>query len=115
MARPRPREHSTGGKPTLLGISKRGNRYVRRLLVHGARSCVTHLDRTRDRLGAWLNGLQQRMHVNKVVVALANKIARIAWVVLTAPGALYERGRSAICLTARLIRRHPTSEFARSR
>ncbi len=46
-----PRQHSTGGKTVLLGISKRGNRYVRRLLIHGARSCVTHLDRTRDRLG----------------------------------------------------------------
>lgn len=45
-----PREYSTGGKTTLLGISKRGNRYVRRLLIHGARSCVAHLDRTRDRL-----------------------------------------------------------------
>ena len=46
-----PREHSTGGKTTLLGISKRGNRYLRRLLIHGARSCVMHLDRSRDRLG----------------------------------------------------------------
>ena len=86
-----PREYSTGGKQKLLGISKRGNPYVRRLLIHGARSCVIHLDRTRDRLGSWLNGLQQRMHINKVVVALANKIARIAWVVLNRPGALYER------------------------
>lgn len=86
-----PREHSTGGKTTLLGISKRGNRYVRRLLVHGARSCVTHLDRSRDRLGTWLNGLEERMHGNKVTIALANKIARITWVILTRPGALYER------------------------
>ncbi|MER9032241.1 transposase, partial [Mesorhizobium sp. M0674] len=44
--------HSTGGKQKLLGISKRGNRYVRKLLVHGARSCFRHLDRSRDRLGA---------------------------------------------------------------
>jgi transposase len=86
-----PAQYSTGGKSTLLGISKRGNPYVRRLLIHGARSCVIHLDRTRDRLGAWLNELQRRMHINKVVVALANKIARIAWVVLNRPGALYER------------------------
>jgi transposase len=86
-----PREYSTGGKTTLLGISKRGNRYVRRLLIHGARSCVTHLDRTRDRLGAWLDGLQSRMHVNKVTVALAAKIARTAWAVITKPGALYDR------------------------
>ena len=86
-----PAQYSTGGKPTLLGISKRGNPYLRRLLIHGARSCVIHLDRQRDRLGAWIGALQQRMHINKVVVALANKLARIAWVVLTRPGALYER------------------------
>jgi transposase len=91
-----PREHSTGGKTTLLGISKRGNRYVRRLLIHGARSCVTHLDRTRDRLGGWLNALQARMHVNKVTVALAAKIARMAWAIITKPGALYERMDPAV-------------------
>jgi transposase len=86
-----PRQYSTGGKPTLLGISKRGNGYVRRLLIHGARSCVMHLDRSRTRLGAWIDKLERRMHTNKVVVALANKIARIAWVVLNRPGTLYER------------------------
>jgi hypothetical protein len=56
-----------------------------RLLIHGARSCVHHLDRTRDPLGTWLDQLQARMHVNKVVVALAAKMARIAWVILTKP------------------------------
>jgi len=86
-----PAQYSTGGKSTLLGVSKRGNPYVRRLLIHGARSCVIHLDRTRDRLGSWITGLQRRMHINKVVVALANKLARIAWVILTRPGALYQR------------------------
>lgn len=91
-----PREYSTGGKTTLLGISKRGNRYVRRLLIHGARSCVTHLDRTRDRLGSWLGALESRMHVNKVTVALAAKIARTAWVIVTKPGALYERRDPAV-------------------
>ena len=91
-----PREYSTGGKTKLLGITKRGNRYVRRLLIHGARSCVTHLDRTRDRLGGWLDGLQGRMHVNKVTVALAAKIARMAWVIITKPGALYERRDPAV-------------------
>lgn len=91
-----PREHSTGGKTTLLSISKRGNRYVRRLLIHGARSCITHLDRKRDRLGGWLDALQARMHVNKVTVALAAKIARMAWVIITKPGALYERRDPAV-------------------
>jgi transposase len=86
-----PREHSTGGKTKLLGISKRGNKYLRRMIVHGARSCVTHLDRSRDRLGPWLDGLERRMHKNKVTVALAAKIARIVWVILTKQGATYER------------------------
>lgn len=86
-----PREYSTGGKTKLLGISKRGNKYLRRMIIHGARSCVTHLDRSRDRLGPWLDGLERRMHKNKVTVALAAKIARILWVVLTKPGASYER------------------------
>jgi transposase len=91
-----PREHSTGGKTTLLGISKRGNRYVRRLLIHGARSCVVHLDRGRDRLGGWIDGLQGRMHLNKVTVALASKIARTAWAIITQPGAIYERRDPAV-------------------
>ena len=86
-----PREHSTGGKTKLLGISKRGNKYLRRMIIHGARSCVVHLDRSRDRLGPWLDSLERRMHKNKVTVALAAKIARILWVVLTRPGASYER------------------------
>lgn len=86
-----PREHSTGGKTTLLGISKRGNTYLRRLLIHGSRSCLLHLDRSRDRLGGWLGRLQSRMHNNKAVVALAAKVARIAWVVMRTPGATYEK------------------------
>jgi transposase len=86
-----PSQYSTGGRTTLLGISKRGNPYVRRLLIHGARSCVIHLDKSRDRLGAWISALQRRMHINKVVVALANKIARIAWVILNRPEASYKR------------------------
>jgi transposase len=86
-----PREYSTGGKQKLFGISKRGNKYLRRLLIHGARACLMHLDKSRHRMGDWLIGLQARMHPNKVVVALANKMARMAWVILTKPGALYER------------------------
>jgi transposase len=86
-----PREHSTGGKTTLLGISKRGNRYVRKLLVHGARSCITHMNRTKDRIGDWLDALESRMHVNKVTVALAAKMARMAWAIIVRPGALYDR------------------------
>lgn len=91
-----PREHSTGGRTVLPGVTKRGNRYVRKLLIHGARSCVTHLNRSRDRLGGWLDALQSRMHVDKVTVALAAKIARTAWAIVTRPGALYERRDPAV-------------------
>ena len=86
-----PKEYSTGCEQRLLGIIKRGNRDVRKLLVHDARSCFRHLDRSKDWLGTWLDCLQAPMHPNKVVVALATKIARIFWVILTMPGALYER------------------------
>jgi transposase len=78
-----PRQHSTGGRPRLLGISKRGNVYVRRLLITGARSMVIAGRRDRHRFGRWLDGLEGRAHHNLVVVALANKLARIAWAVLT--------------------------------
>lgn len=77
-----PRQHSTGGKSKLLGIGKRGNSYLRRLLIHGARSLLMHLHRKDHELGAWMNKLQQRAHRNIAVVAVANKIARIAWAVL---------------------------------
>ncbi len=76
-----PRQHSTGGKPKLLGISKRGNSHLRRLFIHGARSVAMHSDRKRG-LGLWLTGLEQRAHKNVAVVALANKIVRISWAVL---------------------------------
>jgi transposase len=84
-----PREYSTGGKTILLGISKRGNTYLRRLLIHGARSCVQTCDRQRHPLGAWITRLEQRMHRNKVIVALANKIARVAWKILIKPDEIY--------------------------
>ncbi len=86
-----PHQHSTGGRSNLMGISKRGNGYLRRLIIAGARSCYAHLDRKRDRLGTWMEGLEARMHPNKAIVAVAAKIARIAWVIITKPGALYER------------------------
>lgn len=84
-----PREYSTGGKTALLGISKRGKTYLRRLLIHGARSCVQTCDRQRHPLGAWITRLEQRMHRNKVIVALANKIARVAWKILVKPEEIY--------------------------
>lgn len=90
-----PAEHSTGGKQTLLGISKRGNRYVRRLIIHGARSCLLHLNRTNHALGGWLSALEARTHRNKAVVALANKLTRIVWAILTKPGAIYLQSKGA--------------------
>ena len=77
-----PRQMTTGGKPRLLGISKRGNTYLRKLLVHGARAALPSLSRSATTLGEWLRGLLARAHPNAVVVALANKLARIAWAVL---------------------------------
>jgi transposase len=77
-----PRQVTTGGKPRLLGISKRGNVYLRRLLIHGARAAMPSLLTTNTRLGAWLRGLAGRVHKNVAIVALANKLARIAWAVL---------------------------------
>lgn len=77
-----PREHSTGGKQRLLGISKRGNKHLRTLLIHGARAALPHLVERPDGLGAWLRGLLSRAHRNVAVVALAAKLARIAWAVL---------------------------------
>ncbi len=77
-----PRQTSTGGKPRLGRISKRGNPYLRTLLIHGARAALPHLMKTDTPLGRWLRTLRQTHHYNEVVVALANKMARIAWVVL---------------------------------
>jgi transposase len=77
-----PRQITTGGKPRLVGITKRGNKYLRKLLIHGARSAMPTLSVSATPLGSWLRGLLARMHKNAAVVALANKLARIAWVVL---------------------------------
>jgi transposase len=77
-----PRQATTGGRPRLLGISKRGNKYLRKLLIHGARSAMPSLVATNTPLGAWLRGLLTRVHKNAATVALANKLARIVWAVL---------------------------------
>lgn len=77
-----PRQVTTGGKPRLVGITKRGNKYLRKLLIHGARSALPALAASATPLGGWLRALMQRVHKNAAVVALANKLARIAWAVL---------------------------------
>jgi transposase len=77
-----PRQHSSGGKDRLLGISKRGNSYVRTLLVHGARSVMRLCPSKTDPLSRWAINLAERQHQNKVIVAIANKMARMAWAVV---------------------------------
>ena len=77
-----PREYSTGGKQKLLGISKRGNSYLRRLFVQGARAVLQQSAKQSSGLSAWLAQLTSRTHRNVAGVALANKLARMAWAVL---------------------------------
>ena len=74
-----PRQHSTGGKDRLLGISKRGDSYLRKLMIHGARAVMRHAKNRDDNLSQWINELATRKHVNVATVALANKTARVAW------------------------------------
>ena len=76
-----PRQHSTGGKSNLLGISKRGDRYLRTLLIHGARSVIMHTQRKLGGTG-WLHDLLSRRNKNIAAVALANKNARTVWALL---------------------------------
>lgn len=78
-----PRQHSSGGKIALGHISKRGDRHLRSLLVHGARSVMIHAAKKEDKLHQWAVKLKANKGSNKAVVALANKLARIAWAVLT--------------------------------
>jgi transposase len=77
-----PRQFTTGGKPKLLGISKRGNTYLRKQLIHGARAALPHVAERDTPLGRWAKALMERAHHNVAVVAFANKLARIAWAVL---------------------------------
>ena len=78
-----PRQHSTGGKARLYGITKRGNRYLRMILIHGARAVVLRSKRDRIAMGPWITALERRAPRNVLIVAMANKLARIAWAVLS--------------------------------
>lgn len=90
-----PRQATTGGKPRLLGITKRGSRYLRKMLIQGARAAMPTLSKGDTRLGAWLRALLSRSHPNAVVVALAAKMARIVWALLR-----HERTYQPVALAA---------------
>jgi transposase len=74
-----PRQHSTGGKNILLGISKRGDKYLRKLF---ARTVVLHAENRNDPLSRWINRIRERREYNKAALAMANKMARMGWAVL---------------------------------
>ncbi|MFC3971019.1 transposase [Rhizobium lemnae] len=76
------RQMTTGGKPKLPGITKRGNGYLRKMIIHGARAALPVLSKSASPIGEWLRGLLGRAHKNKAIVALAAKLARIVWTVL---------------------------------
>ena len=77
-----PRQHNSGGREELLGISKRGDRYLHKLLVHWACSILYRAKDKNDPLSRWAMGLSNRRHVNVATVALANKTARMAWAMM---------------------------------
>jgi transposase len=77
-----PKQHSSGGKHRLLGISKRGDSHLRSLLIHGARAVIRTAKHKEDRLSRWVMALSARSHTNVAAVALANKTARMAWAML---------------------------------
>jgi len=78
-----PRQFSTGGKPRLLGISKRGDTYLRKMVIHGARSALRVAGKKQDRRSKWVVDVESRRGSNIAAVALANKIVRTAWVILS--------------------------------
>ena len=79
-----PQQRSSGGKERLGSISKRGDGYIRRLLIHGARAIVGWRKRSASKPDPWIAGLLSRRHINVATVALANKSARIAWALMNA-------------------------------
>jgi transposase len=90
-----PRQHSSGGKDRLLGISKRGDAYLRSILIHGARAVIRTAKEKDDRLSQWVTSLAARRHPNVAAAALANKTTRIAWAMLR-HGTDYQPDRMAV-------------------
>ena len=85
-----PKQHSTGGQTLLLGISKRGDSYLRKLLIHGARATLRWVGTKTDRRSEWARGLLERRGWNRTAVAVANKNARIVWALLSRGGVYHE-------------------------
>ena len=81
-----PKQHSTGGQPRLLGSSKRGDSYLRKLLIHAARATLRWARTKTDRRSQWIRGLLERRGWNRTAVAVANKNARIVWALLSRGG-----------------------------
>ena len=81
-----PKQHSTGGQTRLLGISKRGDSYLRKLLIHGARATLRWVELRTDSRSQWIRGLLKRRGWNRTAVAVANKTARIVWALLSRGG-----------------------------
>lgn len=88
-----PRQQSSGGKARLLGISKRGDRYIRTLMIHGARAVLGKAGDKQDTRSQWIRRMRERRHPNVVAVALANKNARIVWSILSRDEE-YSRGQA---------------------
>jgi transposase len=78
-----PSQHSSGSKERLGGISKRGDTYLRTLLIHGARAVISTCEKKEDRKSQWLKGIMERRNKNIATVALANKNARVIWAILS--------------------------------
>jgi transposase len=89
-----PRQITTGGRPRLFGITKRGSKYLRKMLIQGARAAMPTLQKSSGQIGQWLRSLLARAHANKVVVALAAKMARMVWALLRHE-TVYEAARAA--------------------
>ena len=77
-----PRQNSSGGKSKLLGISKRGDKYLRKLMIHGSRSVLIHSSKVENKRSLWITEKKEKLGWNKTAVAIANKNARIAWAML---------------------------------
>ena len=90
-----PKQHSSGNKIRLGGISKRGDRYLRTLLIHGARSVINTCEKKEDKKSVWAADKKKRCGRNKAAVALANKNARILWALLSS-GECYRRAKMGI-------------------